>query len=59
MNEHTKTSEFALPVDGGPHDPLEDEVRRRVRSFICVFHAMMGTCSTRRWAVIPRDRGQV
>ena len=34
MNEHTKTSEFALPVDGGPHDPLEDEVRRRVRGFI-------------------------
>ena len=25
----------------------------------CVFHAMMGTDSTRRWAVIPRDRGQV
>jgi len=34
MNEHTKASEFALPIDGGAHDPLEDEVRRRVRGFI-------------------------
>ena len=24
-----------------------------------LFHGMMGTDSTRRWAVIPRDRGQV
>jgi hypothetical protein len=23
------------------------------------FHGMMGACSTRRWAAIPRDRGQV
>jgi hypothetical protein len=23
------------------------------------FHGMMGTDSTRRWAAIPRDRGQV
>ena len=29
------------------------------QEFNCVFHAMMGTDSTRRWAVIPRDRGQV
>lgn len=34
---------------------MEDENRR----LKCVFHAMMGTDSTRRWAVIPRDRGQV
>ena len=34
MNEHTKTSEFALQVGAGAHDPLEDEVRQRVRGFI-------------------------
>lgn len=34
MNEHTKTSEFALQVGAGAHDPFEDEVRQRVRGFI-------------------------
>ena len=34
MNEHTRTSEFALQVGAGAHDPLEDEVRQRVRGFI-------------------------
>lgn len=34
MDENTKTSEFALQIDGGAHDPLEDEARQRVRGFI-------------------------
>ena len=34
MDENTETSEFALQVGGGGRDPLEDEVRRRVRGFI-------------------------
>jgi hypothetical protein len=34
MDENTKTSEFALLVSAGAYDPLEDEVRQRVRGFI-------------------------
>ncbi len=34
MDGHTKTSEFALQIGAGAHDPLEDEVRQRVRGFI-------------------------
>ena len=34
MDGNTKTSEFALLVSAGAHDPLEEEVRQRVRGFI-------------------------
>lgn len=34
MDENTKRSGIALQVGAGGHDPLEDEVRQRVRSFI-------------------------
>lgn len=34
MDRHTKTSEFALQASANSHDPLEDEVRQRVRGFI-------------------------
>ena len=34
MDENTKTSKFALLVSAGAYDPLEDEVRQRVRGFI-------------------------
>ena len=44
-----------------------DTMKRRFRdapevqqcAYVCVFHGMMGTDSTRRWASIPRDRWQV
>jgi transposase-like protein len=34
MTGHTETLEFALSDYGGAHDPLEDEVRQRVRGYI-------------------------
>lgn len=51
---------FAMPdYDKTSYEATLNPILDLAKGLACVFHAMMGTCSTRRWAVIPRDRGQV